>query len=205
MGAGSVFAPGAGGQVLILASRSPRRQELLQAEGIAFEVVAGEDDEPAAEPGEDCADYARRAATAKALDVARGHPGRWVLGADTVVAVDGDALGKPADAREARQMLQRLCGRTHEVCTGVALARADHSGACEVRAEVAVTQVAFRALDEAEIAAYVATGEPLDKAGAYGIQGGAGRFVSRVEGSYSNVVGLPLELVRQMLREVSHT
>jgi septum formation protein len=198
----SVRRSAAGAQVLILASRSPRRQELLQAEGIVFEVVPGAGDEPAQELGEDCAQYARRAATAKALEVAHSRPGRWTLGADTVVAVDGDALGKPADGEEARHMLQRLSGRSHEVCTGVALARADSTGACELRAEVAVTQVTFRPLQESEIATYVESGEPLDKAGAYGIQGGAGQFVSHVEGSYSNVVGLPLELVREMLQDV---
>lgn len=199
----SVRPGGAPEQVLILASRSPRRQELLQAEGIVFETVPGDDDEPAPEPGESCTHYARRAAIAKAVQVARANPGRWALGADTVVAVDGEPLGKPADADDARRMLRRLSGRSHEVCTGVALARVGGDGGCDVRADVAVTGVTFRALDEAEIGAYVATGEPLDKAGAYGIQGKAGQFVSQVEGSYSNVVGLPLELVRQMLRDVS--
>ena len=188
--------------VLILASRSPRRRELLEAEGIAFEVVPGTEKEPASQPGEDCAHYARRAAIAKALEVARSRPGRWTLGADTVVEVNGVPLGKPADAEEARQMLRQLSGRSHRVYTGVALVRVDAEGAQEVRADVAVTTVTFRPLQEAEIAAYVATGEPLDKAGAYGIQGGAAQFVSLVEGSYSNVVGLPLELVRQMLHEV---
>lgn len=194
------------GKALILASRSPRRQELLRAEGIAFEVVPGDEEEATPEPGEDCAQYARRAAIAKALEVARSRPGRWTLGADTVVAVDGDPLGKPVDHEEARRMLRRLSGRSHQVYTGVALVRVDsQEGVADIRADVAVTTVTFRPLKEAEIAAYVATGEPLDKAGAYGIQGGAAQFVSRVEGSYSNVVGLPLELVQQMLSDVLDT
>lgn len=135
-----------------------------------------------------------RLAQAKASAVVR-PPGAIVLGADTLVVVDGHGLGKPRDDREAAAMLRRLSGRVHEVVTGIALVH-EH-GAIVDRAS---TRVSFAALGEDEIAWYVATGEPRDKAGAYGIQGGASRFITGIEGSYSNVVGLPVELVYQHLR-----
>jgi septum formation protein len=146
--------------------------------------------------GEAPADFARRVAREKGAEVSRRCPGAWVLSADTVVVADGLALGKPADAAEARRMLERLAGRGHEVLTAVALIAPSGQLAGE---ELVRTEVWFRPLSAAEVAAYVATGEPLDKAGAYGIQGGARGFVERWRGSFSNVVGLPLDEVRALL------
>ena len=190
---------GRGPEHLVLASASPRRQYLLRSAGIGFEVVVPHDDEPDRLPDEDCEEYARRAATAKAQAVALRMPGRPVLGADTVVVLEGEVLGKPADADEAERMLRRLSGRTHRVCTGVALARGGADGNVAVTSLVVVTEVTFRALGEGEIAAYVATGEPLDKAGAYGIQGLGGKLVAGYSGSFTNVVGLPMEAVERLL------
>ena len=184
---------------LILASRSPRRQELLRQAGIRFELITPQDAEPAMAPGEDCREFARRAAIAKAQPVALGHPGRLVLGADTIVVLDGEALGKPGDSDEAREILARLGGRTHTVYTGVALLEADAGRDLRIRSDVAATAVTFRDLTAEEIDAYVGTGEPLDKAGAYGIQGLGGQLVASHQGSYTNVVGLPMEMVTQML------
>ncbi len=186
---------------LILASGSPRRRELLRNAGFTFEVI----------PPEVAEDNPGNEAPAKlverlALDKAEAVAGRFrrqdnvvVLGADTVVVVvDSTLLGKPASPAEARQMLQRLSGRTHEVITGVALVEPETA-----RRTVAheTTRVFFRPLEPQEMEDYVATGEPLDKAGAYAIQGGASRFVTRVEGCYFNVMGLPVALVDRLLRE----
>jgi len=178
---------------IVLASASPRRAELLSAAGLSYVVQAADVDETphTDEAPEACA---MRLARAKASAVAR-PPGAIVVGADTLVVVDGQGLGKPRDDREAAAMLRRLSGRVHEVVTGIALVY-EH-GAIVDRAS---TRVTFAALGEDEIAWYVATGEPRDKAGAYGIQGGASRFITGIEGSYSNVVGLPVELVYQHLR-----
>lgn len=177
----------------VLASSSPRRSELLAAAGFAFEVAHADIDETplAHEPADR---YVVRLAEGKARAVAARFPDRAVLGADTTVVVDGDILGKPADAADAAAMLRRLQGRGHEVLTGIALV-------AHGRAQVALeaTQVSFGPMTDAEIAAYVATGEPMDKAGAYGIQGWAARHVTRVEGSYSNVVGLPVAVVYRLL------
>jgi septum formation protein len=180
---------------LILASASPRRADLLRAAGIRFEVVAADVDERQ-HPGEDAQTYVRRLATAKATHVAAAHGGRPVLGADTTVVVDGEVLGKPRNAAEAASMLERLSGRSHEVLTGVCLIGA------EGRADTAVasTTVEFRQLTASEIDTYVASGEPMDKAGAYAIQGGAGRFVTRIDGDHDNVVGLPVALIQAMCR-----
>lgn len=179
---------------LILASASPRRRALLAELGIAFDVIPGDvPEEPA--PGEAPGAFAARLARAKAEAVARAHPDAYVLGADTVVALDGAPLGKPADRADARRMLAALSGRTHTVRTAVALVgpdgRVDEAQAC--------TTVEFRALGMAEIEAYLDSGEPFDKAGAYAVQGGAGAFVRRLEGSYSNVVGLPVVEVAALL------
>jgi septum formation protein len=180
---------------LVLASASPRRAELLQRAGIAFETVAADVDETqlAGEPAED---YVRRLAGWKAGRVAASHPGRAVLGADTTVVVDGEVFGKPADAADAARMLARLSGRSHLVLTGVCLISPD--GNAETAA--AVTTVEFRPLTADEISGYVQTGEPMDKAGAYAIQGGAAGFVSRLDGPYDNVVGLPVALIQGMCR-----
>jgi septum formation protein len=181
--------------MLVLGSASPRRAALLREIGVAFTVVASDVPETP-QPGEAPAAFARRAAVDKGAAVAGLRPDAWVLAADTVVAVDGEILGKPRDSADARRMLRRLADRTHEVLTGVALFAP--GGTC-VDAQVVRTAVTFRALSDGEIAAYVAGGEPADKAGAYAIQGGAAGFVRAVRGSVSNVVGLPVDEVRAVL------
>lgn len=179
----------------VLASASPRRQELLAAAGYAFTVQTADVDEtPLA--GESAEAYVARLAEAKARAVLARRPDALVLGADTTVVVDGDILAKPADAADAARMLGRLQSRAHEVLTGVALVSARWS-----RVAVAATSVWFAPMTAAEIEAYVASGEPMDKAGAYAIQGRAARYVTRIEGSYSNVVGLPVALVEALLAE----
>ncbi len=179
----------------VLASASPRRAELLAAAGFSFSVAHADIDEtPLA--GESPADYVQRLAEGKARAVAGRVPPGLVLGADTTVVVDGDILAKPADAADAAAMLRRLQARAHEVLTGVALV-----GPAGARVTLAETRVWFAPMTEADIAAYVATGEPMDKAGAYGIQGWAARFVTRIDGSYSNVVGLPVAVVHALVRD----
>ncbi|MEM7339794.1 MAG: Maf family protein [Actinomycetota bacterium] len=174
---------------LILASASPRRHQLLAALGVAAEQRPVDLDETA-EPGETPDALVLRLATAKAeagLADAGGEDRTVVIGADTVVALDGEIFGKPACPAEARCMLSRLSGRRHQIFTGVAVATA---GRTECAVEVA--NVSFRELDAADIDCYVATGEPLDKAGAYAIQGRASLFVNRMEGTYQSAVGLPV-------------
>lgn len=194
---------------LILASASPRRAELLRAAGYAFEVVVADVDE-SVRPGEVPSTYVRRLAAEKSIaalkrcatsvkDVAQGFSPAdiVVIGADTTVVVDGEILGKPQDEDEGREMLRRLSGRTHEVLTGVSL----RQGAYEV-GRVEVTTVTFRTLAEDEIGWYVASGEGRDKAGGYAIQGLASRFIPRIDGSYSNVVGLPVACIAELLPEI---
>lgn len=181
---------------LILASASPRRQELLHEAGIDFEVVPAGISEDL-NPGEAPLDYALRMAKEKTLKVAARFPDKYILGADTIVIVDDEVLGKPRDSKDARRMLARLSGRAHQVTTAVGLAAPGRP--MEMRS--CTTTVYFRRLNEDEIRNYVASGEPLDKAGAYAIQGGAAQWVVRLEGDYSNVVGLPVPLVAEMLRE----
>ncbi len=177
---------------LILASASPRRAALLQAAGYPFEVrVADVDETPAS--GESADALVRRLAEAKARAVA-STPDEIVLAADTTVACDGHILNKPDDDGDAARMLRLLSGRAHDVFTGVALRRGG-----EAHAFVERTVVWFAPLSDADIAWYVASGEPLGKAGGYGIQGMASRFVTRVEGSYSSVVGLPVAQVASRL------
>ena len=182
---------------LLLASASPRRRELLRNAGFDFDVQASHIVEEM-KPGERPEEFARRAAREKALHIAASSPGgRLVLGADTVVVVDGETLGKPSDPADAARMLRLLSGRTHQVHTGVCLVRAPD----EVKAlEHETTLVTFRELDEEEIRGYVESGEPLDKAGAYAVQGLASKFVTRISGCYSNVVGLPVARVYGILR-----
>lgn len=184
---------------LILASTSPRRSELLAQIGLPFAVVPSRVDEgtPSGMPDR----LVESLALAKALDVAGRVSEGVVIGADTVVAVDGQILGKPADGGEAAAMLRKLGGRSHDVYTGLAVVDAA-SG--RRKCQHVHTVVHFRALTESEIAAYIESGEPLDKAGAYGIQGRAAVFVSGIEGCYFNVVGLPLSRLWQMLREFEH-
>ena len=182
-------------QTLILASRSPRRAELLRAVGYSFKVRAPRITEEI-QPDETPWRAARRLAVEKAIDVARRVRAGRVLGADTLVVVDGAILGKPTGVTDARRMLRMLSGRPHRVVTGLALADA---GARHVTSTHAITTVVFRQLSSREIDWYLSTGDPMDKAGAYGIQGGAGLFVTRISGSASNVVGLPLDLVGRLL------
>ena len=181
---------------LVLASASARRRAYLEQLGVAFEVVPADVDETP-RPGEDPGALAVRLARDKAEAVWRRRPGCWILAADTIVATDDEILGKPADRDDARRMLRRLADREHRVITAVVLLQ---PRGATILDEAAVTRVRFRPLSESEIDAYLATGEADDKAGAYGIQGGAARFVLRVDGSHSNVVGLPLELLEPALR-----
>lgn len=183
--------------MLVLASASPRRQELLRNAGIAFEAQAANIPEDP-QPGERVEDYAERLAREKALAVARQRPQDVVLGADTVVVLDGLILGKPSDAADAARMLRLLSGREHRVITGVCLVV---SGQPSVASET--TLVTVSEITDEDIASYIASGEPMDKAGAYAIQGIASRWIPRIEGDYSNVVGLPVALVWRMLREIS--
>jgi septum formation protein len=182
---------------LILASESPRRRELLSSLGLVFEVVPSNGNEPPAGPSETPAAYALRLAEQKAREVAARFPGRAVLGADTVVAVQGELLGKPRDPADAKRMLALLAGRSHEVVTGCCLILPD--GSAQHLAES--TAVTMRPASQAELLAYAATGEPADKAGAYAIQGLGGFLVERIQGSASNVVGLPLSRVSRLLLE----
>ena len=178
----------------VLASASPRRRELLSLAGFAFDVDVADVDERRRE-NEPPAAYAARVAIAKAEAVAARRPGRVVLAADTIVLVDDLMMGKPTDAEDARRMLTTLSGRSHEVLTAVAMAA---DGRIETRVER--TTVWFRLLAPDEIDDYVASGEPMDKAGAYAIQGRASRFIPRIDGSYTNVVGLPIEIVDTLLK-----
>jgi septum formation protein len=182
-------------RMLVLASASPRRQELLRNAGILFEVQPAHIAENPL-PGEAAQDCAERLAREKALAVAHERPNDCVLGADTLVVVDGQLLGKPSSASDAVRMLRLLSGREHRVITGVCLAV---RGQPSVSSET--TLVTVSKIEDKDIADYVASGEPMDKAGAYAIQGIASRWIPRIEGDYSNVVGLPVALVFRMLRE----
>lgn len=180
---------------LVLASASPRRRELLAQLGLPFQLFAPELDETPGADARDAVALVRRLARTKAEAGRRAFPQAVVIGADTEVALPGEpVLGKPADADDAKRMLRSLAGRTHDVTTGMCVAA---PGGLELRA--VVTRVRLRPLDEAEIAWYVATGEPAGKAGAYAIQGKGGLFVEAIEGSWSNVVGLPMAELTAML------
>lgn len=179
---------------LILASSSPRRRQLLAQAGIPFEVDAPQVDEACSLPaGETVAEVSRR----KALAAAGAHPGRFILAADTLVALDGQKLGKPRDPEDAARMLRLLSSRTHQVYTGVTVVRPDGA----VKTGLDVSEVTFDQLSEEDVQRYVATGEPLDKAGSYGVQGQAALFISHLNGCFFGVMGLPLYLVRRMLKE----
>lgn len=180
---------------LVLASASPRRRQMLASLGLECTLEAPAVDETPL-PGEAPADLVTRLALAKAQAVQRGHPDAVVLAADTSVVVDGLILGKPEDTEDAGRMLRALSGREHEVVTGVALASAR-----ETHTRVVRTRVRFRVLTDAQIAWYLETREPLDKAGAYGLQGRAGWFVASIDGSYSNVIGLPLAETLELLEQ----
>ncbi|MGH7781660.1 MAG: Maf family protein [Candidatus Binataceae bacterium] len=180
---------------LILASGSPRRRQLLAAAGLHFEVIESAIPELRRE-GEPARNYAPRMARDKALAVATRFPAAFVIGADTVVECIGEVLEKPADESDARRMLTMLSGRTHTVVTAFAIA----CGAQILTAEAVESRVTFRSLGIAEIAEYIAGGEPFDKAGAYGIQGAGGGFISEIAGPRDNAMGLPVENVLAALR-----
>lgn len=188
--------------MLILASASPRRQELLRNAGIPFRVDPADIDETPRE-GEPARSCAERLAREKARTAARNHPQKWVLGADTIVVLDGAIFGKPADEADAARMLGLLSGRTHQVMTGVCLLRTGSAPIEDTRSEI--TQVTMLALTEDNIRCYVSTKEPMDKAGGYAIQGIASRWITRIDGDYCNVVGLPVALVWQMLKKAGFT
>lgn len=177
---------------------------MLRNAGIGFEVRPADVDESLRD-GEGSMEYVKRLAEEKALVVLNSAPeGAVVLGADTTVVLDDESLGKPVDAEEARQMLGCLSGRAHQVMTGVCVAWRDANGVIVKETGVEVTEVEFSAMSEEEIAAYVASGEPMDKAGAYGIQGLASRWIPRIRGCYFNVVGLPVSRVCAMLERAGH-
>ncbi|HYL46496.1 MAG TPA: Maf family protein [Candidatus Limnocylindrales bacterium] len=194
---------------LILASSSPRRAEILRNAGIVIEVCAIPVDE-SLRTGESHADYIQRLALAKARAAADAQRDRrdemWVVGADTIILAGGEILTKPSSADEARRMLRRLSGTWHEVHTGLAVLRrpgADSSraGSADERVVEEITRVQLAPLSESDLDAYLATGEWADKAGAYGIQGVGGRYVTRIEGCYFNVVGMPIGRLWILLRE----
>ena len=186
---------------LILASASPRRAELLRNAGIPFTVDVANISEEVA-PGEGPVQHAERLAREKAEVVAKRNPGKIVLGADTIVVVDDQILGKPRDVQDAARMLRLLSGRTHEVITGVCLAVFETRNP-KLETGSARTTVHFAQMSPNDIEDYIATNEPMDKAGAYAIQGIASRWITKIEGDYANVVGLPVALVWKMLQKFS--
>jgi len=178
---------------LILASASPRRRELLAQAGYTFEVAPAHIDETR-RANEDPTAYVARLALEKARAIHTQHPDAIVLGADTTVVLNGEVLNKPADLAEAEKMLRALSGQTHQVHTGIAVVTNKTQ-----RTHVETTNVIFRAITEVELATYLATGDSLDKAGAYGIQGYAARWIPRIEGDYFNVMGLPIAATDKLL------
>jgi septum formation protein len=181
---------------LILASTSPRRKELLELAGLDFKVMPSHALEPLPDESESPEEYAQAMARIKAVEVSGRHPDAVVLGADSVVVVDDDILGKPTDEADAQRMLGMLSGRTHRVVTGVCVVMPDH----EDRMFFVSTDVTMAEISPEAAKAYVATGEPMDKAGAYAVQGRAACFVTKINGSYTNVVGLPLAEVVAALK-----
>jgi septum formation protein len=180
--------------VLVLASSSPRRRELLTVLGIPFTVQSADIDE-SAQAGEAPSQYAARLAREKAQAIAKSRPADSVLGADTIVILGNEVLGKPSGTADAQRMLRTLSGKVHQVTTAVCLVT---NGDCSEHVET--THVFVREIPQAEIDAYVASGEPMDKAGAYAIQGGAAKWIYRIEGDYFNVVGLPVAAVWNLLK-----
>lgn len=183
---------------IVLASASPRRQELLGFYGIPFEVIPSGADEDATGDGKA---QVRELARRKCLDVASRCPGRLVLAADTLVCVEDQVLGKPHNEEDALRMLRLLSGRSHQVHTGVCIACPDGT----LLDRVATTQVTFLAVEDELLRRYITTGEPMDKAGAYAIQGRAGAFISSIEGSPTNVIGLPLEVLTELFGQLGLT
>ena len=199
----SGYRDGAASPPLILASASPRRRELIERLGLSFDVLPADVDESPIR-GEASEAMARRLAEAKALAIAHVRPQALVVGSDTIVVVAGDVLGKPTDDDDAVRMLMRLQGREHRVETGVAVVAPPEPGAkaARVASSVVGVDVRFRPFDEAFARAYVATREPLDKAGAYGIQGFGSALVERIDGDYFAVMGLPVVRMLEHLREL---
>jgi septum formation protein len=183
---------------LVLASASPRRKEMLRLVGVRFAILHGDVDETPRE-GEAPEDYALRLSESKARAVAVMRPGRWVLGADTIVTIDGELLGKPATRDEARCMIRKLSGREHTVITAFTLFNSEQA---EVIRQAVSSQVRFKEIPNDEVEWYVATDEPYDKAGGYAVQGKASFLISEIRGSYTNVVGLPLCEVVEALKEL---
>ena len=183
---------------LVLASRSPRRYELLKQMGLDFDVVPSCIEEGGLLPGEAPREHVLRLSEAKARDVGMHYPDAWVIGADTIVFVDGTVLGKPKNREEAKEMLRQLSGKEHSVLTGFSV---NHIGRGKRDQEAVQTSVKVKPLTEAEIKWYVGTGEPFDKAGAYAIQGMGAFMIESIRGSYTNVVGLPVcELIQMLSR-----
>lgn len=183
---------------LILASQSPRRKDLLEQAGIAFEVIPGNFEEESV-PLDEPASYARVLAVEKAKQIAGRYSGSWVIGADTIVCIDDAVLGKPCSRQDARSMLKRLSGRTHQVVTGYALI---NDARRKIFADAVRTDVRFKTLSVEEIEWYIRTSEPFDKAGGYAIQGLGTFLVKEIRGSYTNVVGLPVcEVIELLHRE----
>jgi septum formation protein len=183
---------------LILASKSPRRSELLEQAGLRFSVIPSDFDESAVTMSNPDS-YVTKLAESKALDISQKHPASWVIGADTIVLIGHKILGKPGSAKEAHDMLQRLSGKTHQVLTGYCIC-------CKKKnrffSETIKTDVRFKKLNDAEINWYIQTGEPFDKAGGYAIQGLGTFLVRSINGSYTNVVGLPVcEVIDFLLKE----
>ena len=183
---------------LILASNSPRRKYLLEQAGLTFSIIPSDFDESTVTISEPDA-YVKMLAEAKAFDVSEQHPASWIIGADTIVLIDNKILGKPGSAAKARLMLKQLSGKTHQVLTGYCICCKNKNTAY---AETAKTDVQFKSLSDAEIDWYIQTGEPFDKAGAYAIQGIGTFLVKRINGSYTNVVGLPVcEVIDFLIKE----
>ncbi|MGD2187273.1 MAG: Maf family protein [Desulfobacterales bacterium] len=183
---------------LILASQSPRRKYLLELAGLTFSIIPSDVDESSVTMSEPVS-YVRTLAEAKAVDIAEKHPDAWVIGADTIVLIDNDILGKPGSENQARDMLKRLSGKIHQVFTGYCICCKNKD---TLFSETVKTDVRFRKLRDTEIEWYVQTGEPLDKAGAYAIQGMGSFLVKSINGSYANVVGLPVcEVIEHLINE----
>ena len=179
----------------MLASSSPRRRDLMEILGLDFIIVEPLSDESSTHPDPEARVISN--AEAKVMSVSDGFPGALIIGADTIVYSDGEFLGKPVDPDDAKKMLEQLSGKSHQVYTGLAIL---NTSTGNILSKVSCTDVRFKRLSQKVIDAYVASGEPLDKAGAYGIQGDGSVFIADIVGSYSNVVGLPLELLREMLQ-----
>ncbi len=185
--------------MLILASSSPRRRELLTQAGLTFSIEAANIDE-ARHPNEPATEYVQRLALEKAQAIHHRHPHATILGADTTVVLNGEIMNKPTSREDATRMLRALAARTHQVYTGIAVVTPTAQ-----RTHLESTDVTFSPIDEADLTQYVASGDPLDKAGAYGIQGYAARWIPRIAGDYFNVVGLPIAATLRLLREARHS